>query len=124
MSLKDDKNPVLSLPAPPDVLYPALPETSGMALAVPVGEYSASAIARAVEDCDAHLLNLNVSSERTPEGHTVVYLRVDRRNVESVSRSVERFGYTVIRTWGGGRECEGVVSARERVNQLLRILEI
>lgn len=95
-----------------------------MALAVPVGEYSASAIARAVEDCDAHLLNLNVSSERTPEGHTVVYLRVDRRNVESVSRSVERFGYTVIRTWGGGRECEGVVSARERVNQLLRILEI
>lgn len=95
-----------------------------MALAVPAGDYSASAIARAVEDCDAHLLNLNVSSERTPQGQTVVYIRVDRRNVESVSRSVERFGYTVIRTWGGGSERDGEDSARERVNQLLRILEI
>ncbi|MDE5745659.1 MAG: hypothetical protein K2H84_08415, partial [Paramuribaculum sp.] len=54
-------------------------------------------IARAVEDVDAHLLNLNVTSEVTPHGEVIVDLRVSHRNMTAVARSLERYGYEVER---------------------------
>lgn len=84
-------------------------------------DYSASAIARAVEDCDAHLLNLNVTGEGDP-GQVVADLRVNRRNGLSVARSLERYGFTVVAV-------DDAPSAlvddtlRDRVNGLLRLIE-
>ena len=61
------------------------------------GHYSASAIAHAVEDADAHLLNLNVTADRTDiPGAPVIELRVSHRNTDAVARSLARYGYTVL----------------------------
>lgn len=104
-------------------LFPYSGESSSLVVACAPGDYSASVVARAVEDCDAHLINLNVSEGASESGETLVYLRVSHRNGESVARSIERFGYHVLRVY----DVDGSISddtARERVNQLLRYLEI
>lgn len=104
-------------------LFPAVEESSTLTLAVEPDQYSASVIARAVEDCDAHVLNLNVGAERTAHGELTVYLRVNHRNGAAVARSLERFGYRVTDV---SETDDGDVadSARDRVNELLRYLEI
>ena len=68
-------------------LFPYTPDSSSLTVECPASDYSASSIARAVEDCNAHLLNLNVTS--------VVDLRVNHRNADAVSRSLERYGFMV-----------------------------
>lgn len=85
-------------------------------------DYSASSIARAVEDCNAHLLNLNVTSETSVlPGNVVVDLRVNHRNADAVSRSLERYGYTVtsVDTTTNAEE-----EARENALELLHYLEL
>lgn len=78
-------------------LYPENHESSRFKVICKRGEYSASRLARAVEDCDAHVLNLNVTAELADGGESIVVdLRVGRRNVESVVRSLERYGYIAI----------------------------
>lgn len=59
-------------------------------------EYAASRIARAVEDCDAHLLNLNITADTPSADEVVVELRVSHRNPVAVMRSLERYGYTAV----------------------------
>lgn len=56
-------------------------------------DYSASAIARAVEDSDAHLTGLSISPA---EGKTKVTLQVTLRNPQPAVRSLERYGYRVL----------------------------
>lgn len=85
-------------------------------------DYSAAAIARAVEDCNAHLLNLNVTDRRTPDGNLIVDLRIDHRNGEPVARSLERYGYEVIDF--NSPDSLSLDTARERANEILRILDI
>lgn len=76
--------------------FPGNEESSELTIECRRTDYSASAIARAVEDCDAHLLNLNVTSvPATTDGCVVVDLRVSHRNSEAVARSLERYGYLV-----------------------------
>lgn len=80
-------------------------------------QYAASLVARAVEDCDAHLLNLNVTSPGALTGDGApgdyaagdyaeypvqVELRVSHRNAESVTRSLERYGFTVLEAESSG----------------------
>lgn len=85
-------------------------------------DYSASRIARAVEDCDAHLLNLNVTSEARGDGSWLtVELRVSVRNAAPVARSLERYGYSVVSY--SGSETDGADDTlRRRVNELLRYM--
>lgn len=87
-------------------------------------DYSASVIARAVEDCDAHILNLNVMATRTPYGQMQVALRVDHRNASAVARSLGRFGYEVVSIESPEDYDPGVEQARSRANELLRYLEV
>lgn len=83
-------------------LFPFVGDSSTLVLSCPKGDYSASRIAHAVEDCDAHLLNLNVTADRAEsDGRLIVELRVSHRNPESVGRSLERYGYEVIDFVGG-----------------------
>ena len=75
-------------------------------------------MARAVEDCDAHLLNLNITSELTEEGHMVVELRVGMNNGESVAR----YGYEVVKI-----EHDSMVdddTMRRRIDELMHYIEL
>lgn len=101
MPVKDDilsQNKPLALPMAPSIerLFPLVEESSTLLLTCRRGDYSASRIARAVEDCDAHLLNLNVTSDTERlDNRIAVEIRVSHRNPMSVARSLERYGYEV-----------------------------
>lgn len=125
---KDKLRPEIDLPgdygkASPrsqEELFPPVEESSMLSIACFPVNFSASRIATAVEDCDTHLLNLNLTSECIPTGEVVVDLRVGVRNPQGVARSLERYGYTVVRMPEGPMADEETM--RERVNELLRII--
>lgn len=87
------------------------------------GDYSASALAKAVEDCDARLTALTVTSMRDQGGNPVVMLRADTRNPEGIERSLARYGYEVLHSHGELTADERA-EAMARVNELLHYLEI
>ena len=129
MNLKDSynsKNKDFS-PAKEDMWsrrFPENPDASELVLAVMPEDYSASRIAGAVEDCNAHLLNLNVTRLLTERGQMIVDLRVNHSNSSSVARSLERYGFEVLdhgNTHGSDAETE---RARSRADEILRILNI
>lgn len=105
-----------------DRLFPPVEESSTILLACRRGDFSASRIARAVEDCDAHLINLNVTTdgESYADNRIVAELRVTHRNPESVSRSLERYGYEVISADGIAPADESLI--RDRYDELMRYL--
>lgn len=106
-----------------DAIYPA-GDGAELLIAVAPGDYSASRIARAVEDCDRHLLNLNVMSGRTAETERLlVAVRIDSHGgLPAVERSIERYGYDVIAT--SAADVEPDDEGRRRVEELLHLLEI
>lgn len=65
-------------------------------------DYAASRMARAVEDCDAHLLNLNILPPSACDAAGAddypmhVELCINHRNPEPVMRSLERYGFAVL----------------------------
>lgn len=79
----------------PSRLFPHCEESGELSVRCFRSDFSASRIARAVEDVDAHILNMNVTSEITPLGEVIVDLRVSHRNVTAVAHSLERYGYEV-----------------------------
>lgn len=103
-------------------LFPQLNEYTELTITCPPSQYSASAIAHAVEDADAHLLNLNVTAGTEPDLLTTVMLRVNHSRGESVARSLQRYGYDTVEMTGD----PGVFHSdmAERVNALLHYLEI
>lgn len=100
-------------------------------------QYAASLVARAVEDCDAHLLNLNVTSPGAITGDGAdgtapgdyaefpvrVELRVTHRNAESVARSLERYGFTVLEAHSSADDTDPDVAADNLAN-LIKYLQI
>lgn len=106
----------------PSWLFPPVGDACRLVMTCAKGDYSASRIAHAVEDCDAHLLNLNVTGDVTPEGDMVVMLRVGINNGESVARSLARYGYDVVKI-----EHETPVDSdtmRRRIEELMRYIEM
>lgn len=61
-------------------------------------DYSASHVARAVEDADVHLVDLLTNP--TDEGYIRVTLRVRCDDATGVVNSLERYGYTVLNVFG------------------------
>lgn len=117
-----------------DYLFPPVPESSRLLVGCRREDYSASRIAHAVEDCNAHLLNLNVTagdSKTLPDGTpdsgsdakfpVMIDLRVSHINAESISRSLERYGYTVLETQSTTADYD---TQRRRIDGLFRYLEI
>ena len=116
-------------------LFPPVAESSRLLVGCRREDYSASRIARAVEDCNAHLLNLNVTSfgekkdyddidvaENADAKFPVVFdLRVNHRSAAGVSRSLERYGYTVLGTSSADAPDDTTSS---RIEELIRYLEI
>ncbi len=103
-------------------LFPPLPDSCEISVACYRNDFSASRIAHAVEDAEAHLLNLNVTSEIQPTGEITVDLRINHRNGGSVARSLERYGYRVLSV----RTYADIYTdmARERINELMAHLEV
>lgn len=102
--------------------YPPMPESSELVVVSHPDNYSAERIARAVEDCDAHLINLNVTRERSEKGDLIIDLRVNCKNSDAIARSLDRYGYDVISmTQEESQEDE---TARLRAMEILRLLEI
>ncbi len=96
----------LTLPAEkrhdPGRLFPPVPDSCELTIECGRYDFSASAIARAVEDADAHLLNLNVTTMAAALQDKVrVDLRVSHRNAGRVARSLERYGFDVVATHDG-----------------------
>lgn len=103
-------------------LFPPQGDSCRLVMACRKGDYAASIVARAVEDCDAHLLNLNVTSDVTDEGDMIVELRVGINNGESVARSLARYGYEVVSV-----EPENHIdnaTMRSRIDELMRYINM
>ena len=64
----------LSRPEQLEAIWPQQPEASFLLVACAPEDYSASAIAKAVEDCDAQLLGLSVTGMRDAAGRPVAAL--------------------------------------------------
>lgn len=104
-------------------LLPERNDCSELTVTCHPADYSASALARAVEDCDAHLLNLNLTSDTTPEGEAVVELRVGLLDASGVARSLERHGYTVT-SMRSPIESSDEATARRRAEELMHYLSM
>ncbi len=128
MPLKDNISPnerPQTLSAEPSVerLYPPREESSRLLAACIPADYSASRIARAVEDCDAQLVNLNVTSDGSALDNRVVFeLRVTHRSPMAVARSLERYGYEVVDVEKGALADDAVMASR--LAELMRYLEV
>ncbi len=105
--------------------YPLIDDWSIVAAQCLPADYSASAVARAVEDCDAHLLNLNVVDLGDADSPRLVFeLRANRRDASSIARSLERYGFEVLRTRGSADSDTDSDTARNRFENLIRYLQI
>ncbi|MDE6651828.1 MAG: hypothetical protein K2K08_05415 [Paramuribaculum sp.] len=109
----------------PSRLFPHCEESGELSVRCFRSDFSASRIARAVEDVDAHILNMNVTSEVTPLGEVIVDLRVSHRNVTAVAHSLERYGYEVhhIGSETTGNDAENEVTA-SRIAELMVHLKV
>lgn len=103
-------------------LFPQVDESTELTITCRPSQYSASAIAHAVEDADAHLLNLNVTAGTAPDCPTTVQLRVNHSRGESVARSLQRYGYETVEMTGDPGMFH--TDLAERVSSLLHYLEI
>lgn len=104
---------------------PPLPDSSVITVACRPDDFSASALAHAVEDSDAHLVNLNVTGLRLEDGRITVELRTNRLNSESTVRSLMRYGFDVLGPDAAPAEAQADDSPlRARALHLLHLLEI
>lgn len=103
-------------------LFPAVEESAEITIACTAADYSASRIARAIEDCDANLINLNVTSNLTDDGRMTVLIRAALRNPDSAVRALERYGYPTIAVHSPSQVDAN--SLRDRVDQLLNQLNL
>lgn len=116
-----DTNSMLALYAR---LFPQLQESTELTVLIPASQYSASAIAHAVEDADAHLLNLNVVAGTTPDSPTTAEIRVNHSRGESVARSLQRYGYEVTQMAMSGEIDSISDTTASRARALLHYLDI
>lgn len=102
-------------------LFPDAGESSRLKVVCRRAHYSASALSRAVEDAEAHLLNLNITDEVPFEGGITIEIRISHRHPTAAARSLERYGYTV--AWVSDPD-ESTQITRERLDQLMAHLNV
>lgn len=104
-------------------MFPPREESSRLLVGCLPSDYSASRVARAVEDCDAHLLNLNITTDGEKlDNRIVLELRVSHRSPLAVARSLERYGFEILDVDHGSLADDSLAS--DRVNELLHLLNI
>ena len=105
-----------------DVLFPDTGDQSSLLVSCSRSDYSASHISRAIEDCDAQVLNLNVTSLQSDASDVVVAIRINHRNPQAAVHSLQRYGYEVLSVESSS--IEENEKMRSRANELLRYLEM
>lgn len=95
-------------------------DSSEITLECKPAEYSASLIARAVEDTDAHLVDL--LSCPGADGTIRVTLRIRHNDPSSAVHSLERYGFNVVEAHGA--ENTDVTIAAERLLELRALLNV
>ncbi len=107
-------------------LMPHQEEASVLTVACHPDDFSASALARAVEDSDAHLINLNVTDCRLDDGRITIELRTNHRNGDSTARSLERYGFEVLYmdASANSNPADSDSTLRARAAELLHIINI
>lgn len=133
MTAKDDIKTEL------ERLFPYAEDASTLVVSCPKHDYCASQLCRAIEDCDAHVLNLNIidadarnvsGNSYTPRldidydgaSRTYIELRISHRDTEAAARSVARYGYTVEYTRNAAGTAKGDID--DRIESLMRILNV
>lgn len=104
------------------MLSASTPDTSWVEMEVAASGYSASAVARAVEDADATLLDLIATPDREGLPSLHVSLHVSHSDPSAVVRSLERYGYDV--TAASGESNADLDTARERFAALSLYLNV
>ena len=79
-----------------ETFFPTVPDSSRLLVGTGREEFMATRLAQAVEDVDARLINMNVTSLVDDENLSIVAIRVDHRDPERVARSLERYGYNIL----------------------------
>ena len=87
---------------------------------VVTSDYSASMLARAVEDADVHLVDL--LSVPAPDGKVEVMLRVRAGDATAAAHSLERYGYDVTDMYCDGAAPDSV--AMERLLGLQALMNV
>lgn len=95
-------------------------DSSVIALECASGDYSASRIALAVEGADVHLVDM--CSSPSEGGKIKILLRVRCNDPSAVVRSLERYGYDVL--WSYGSENIDSEQAAWRLLELKTLLEV
>lgn len=88
-------------------------------------DYSASSLAHAVEDSNAHILSLNVRPGKLNDGRLAIELATNRASWGDTARSLSRYGYEVISAESPSLTDDGRRDTlRLRANEILHILEL
>lgn len=91
-------------------------------------DFSASALARAVEDSNAHLVNMNVTGTVRDDGRMTIELRTSLRHSDNTIRSLARYGFETVSCKSFPSEVESTddydESLRSRAAELLHILNL
>lgn len=85
-------------------------------------EYSASRLARAVEDSDAHLVDLLTSPG--PDGTILVTMRVRHSDPSAAIRSLERYDFHVVEAHGSGSVIRDAAITAERLLALQALMNV
>lgn len=101
-------------------MMPHSPEVSEIEILCHPSRYSASSVARAVEDADAALLTLLTYPAK--HGMLNIYIRTNRSDPSSVVHSLERYGYEV--SAATGPEYTDADTANKRLCELQHYLNI
>lgn len=85
-------------------------------------DYSASSLAHAVEDSEAHLVDvLTIPAEN---GMLRVSLRVRHSDPSAAARSLERYGFNVVETYSSSNQITSVEIAAERLLSLQALMNV
>lgn len=103
-------------------LLPSESDQSEIVVECRRGDYSASAIAHAVEDSDAHLYDLITTP--VEEGKMRVTIRVGHSDPTAAVRSLERYGYEVIEAHGADSDILTSAITTERLLSLQALLNV
>lgn len=85
-------------------------------------DYSASVLAHAVEDSDAHLVDL--ISSPGENGKVTVTLRVRQSDPTAAVRSLERYDFHVVEAHGSGNSIQNLEIATERLLALQALMNV
>ena len=91
-------------------------ETSWVEASVRTSDYSASAVARAVEDVDANLLDMLTSPDPADPARMRLTLKISHSDPAAVVRSLERYGYEVVSS--DSASTADMEKVRERLSEL------